>query len=93
MVAVALLPPVATLSIALALLDLGAAAGAALLLAVNLVSVNLSALAVFLLKGVRPRTWIEQWSAQQSTRLTLWTLGGALVLLSGLIALAHRFGL
>jgi uncharacterized membrane protein len=42
------------------------AAGAALLLAVNIVCVNLSATLVFLFKGIRPRTWIEKRKAQQS---------------------------
>lgn len=66
MVAVALLPPTATLGMMLASAQMELAAGAALLLAVNIVSVNLSANLVFLLKGVRPRTWIEKRQAQQS---------------------------
>ncbi|MCP3882209.1 MAG: TIGR00341 family protein, partial [Sulfitobacter sp.] len=40
--------------------------GAALLLAVNLVCVLLSAKAVFLFKGVKPRTWLERSRAKQS---------------------------
>jgi uncharacterized membrane protein len=43
------------------------AAGASLLLAVNIVSVNLSASMVFLLKGIRPRTWLEKNKARQSS--------------------------
>ncbi len=66
MVAVALLPPTATLGMLLAAGQKELAAGAALLLAVNIVSVNLSANLVFLLKGVKPRTWIEKRQAQQS---------------------------
>ena len=42
------------------------ATGAMLLLAVNVVCVNLSAKLVFLFKGVRPRTWIEKKQARQS---------------------------
>jgi len=66
MVAVALLPPTATLGMMLASGQNALAAGAALLLAVNIVCVNLSATLVFLFKGIRPRTWIEKRQAQQS---------------------------
>lgn len=67
MVAVALLPPTATLGMMLASAQYQLAAGSALLLAVNIVSVNLSANLVFLFKGVRPRTWLEKRQARQST--------------------------
>jgi len=39
---------------------------AALLLAINVVSVNLAALIVYWAKGVRPRTWLERRSAKRS---------------------------
>jgi uncharacterized membrane protein len=42
------------------------ALGAALLLAVNIVSVNLAAKIVFLFKGIKPRHWREQRQARQS---------------------------
>ena len=67
MVAVALLPPTATLGMMLASAQYQLASGAALLLAVNIVSVNLSSNLVFLFKGVRPRTWLEKNQARQST--------------------------
>ena len=67
MVAVALLPPTATLGMMLASGQYQLASGAALLLAVNIVSVNLSSNLVFLFKGVRPRTWLEKNQARQST--------------------------
>jgi len=66
MVAVALLPPVATAGIMLGAGQYELAGGAGLLLAVNIVCVNLSAKFVFLFKGVRPRTWLEQKKARQS---------------------------
>ena len=69
MVAVALLPPTATLGMLLASSQFQLASGAALLLAVNVVSVNLSANLVFLFKGVRPRTWLERNKARQSSVL------------------------
>lgn len=69
MVAVALLPPTATLGMLLASSRFELASGAGLLLAVNIVSVNLSANLVFLFKGVRPRTWLEKNKARQSSVL------------------------
>lgn len=66
MVAVALLPPTATAGIMLGAGNYELASGALLLLAVNVVCVNLSAKLVFLFKGVRPRTWIEKKQARQS---------------------------
>ena len=66
MVAVALLPPAATLGMMLGSGQLGLALGAALLLAVNVVCINLSAKLMFLLKGVKPRTWLEKRKARQS---------------------------
>ena len=66
MVAVALLPPTATLGMVLAGGEYELASGAALLLAVNVVCVKLSANLVFLFKGVRPRTWLEIRKARQS---------------------------
>ena len=66
MVAVALLPPTAALGMMLASGQPVLATGAALLLAANVVCVNLSANLVFLIKGVRPRTWLEKRKARQS---------------------------
>ncbi|MEL6577881.1 MAG: TIGR00341 family protein [Pseudomonadota bacterium] len=91
MVAAALLPPAATIGIALTEGEVAAAAGAALLLAVNLVSVNLAAVAVFLAKGVRPRTWLERKEARQSLRVTLAVLLSGLAVFTGLIALSRQF--
>jgi len=71
MVAVALLPPTATLGILLGNDQPQLAFGAALLLAVNVVCVLLSAMTVFLLKGVKPRTWLERTKARQSVAISL----------------------
>jgi uncharacterized membrane protein len=64
--------------------QVGSAAGAALLLAVNVVCVLLAAKVVFLVKGVKPRTWIERNRARQSmiAYITLWV-----VLLSVLVGM------
>ncbi|MEE2566691.1 TIGR00341 family protein [Hyphobacterium marinum] len=66
MVAVALLPPSAAVGIFLGDGEWGLALRAALLLAINVVSVLLAALFIFRVKGVRPRTWLERRSAKRS---------------------------
>jgi uncharacterized hydrophobic protein (TIGR00341 family) len=74
MVAVALLPPAATLGMMLGSGQYGLAFGAALLLAVNVVCVTLAAKLMFLFKGVKPRTWLEKRRARQSftTYILIW---------------------
>ncbi|MEJ2631362.1 MAG: TIGR00341 family protein [Acidihalobacter sp.] len=56
MVSVALLPPAAALGLFLGAQDIALAGGAGLLLAVNIVCVNLASKIVFLFKGARPRS-------------------------------------
>jgi len=69
MVAVALLPPAATIGIMAANQEYQLAYGAGLLLAVNIVCVNLSAKIVLLVRGIKPRTWLEKNKAKQSVVL------------------------
>ena len=90
MVAVALLPPTATTGMLLGAGHPDLAVGALLLLAVNIVSVIVAAKAVFLAKGVYPRTWIERNKARQSTRLygLFWAV--LLVLLVLVVVTRHR---
>lgn len=89
MVAVALLPPAVALGLMLGDGRYLLAAGAGLLLAVNLVCINLAGNLVFLLKGISPRTWYERRRARRATAIyvLVWvaTLG---VLL--LLTYAHR---
>jgi uncharacterized hydrophobic protein (TIGR00341 family) len=66
MVAVALLPPAATIGLMFGAGNWPLAQGAALLLAVNIVSVNLAAKLVLLYRGIKPRTWLEKQKARQS---------------------------
>jgi uncharacterized hydrophobic protein (TIGR00341 family) len=91
MVAVALLPPAATLGMMLGSGELSAALGASLLLAVNVVCINLSAKLMFLFKGIRPRTWLEKSRARQSVTIytTFWIL--SLLALIAAIILRHGF--
>jgi uncharacterized hydrophobic protein (TIGR00341 family) len=76
MVAVALLPPTSTMGMMLGAGRWQEAVGALLLLTVNIVCVLLAAKLVFLIKGVRPRSWTERNRAKQSMAiyLSLWAL-------------------
>lgn len=87
MVAVALLPPSVASAIFLGVGDYNNAAGAALLLGINVVCTVLSAQLVFVWKGVRPRSWIGQRKAAKAIKVNavLWV-----VLLTVLVALASR---
>jgi uncharacterized hydrophobic protein (TIGR00341 family) len=85
MVAVALLPPATTLGYMAGTGQLRLAAGAAALLAVNIMCVNLTAQPVFLSKGIKPRTWIERRAAHQSTKISLVIACGLLVALIAII--------
>lgn len=87
MVSVALLPPAAAIGLMLAAGETDRALGAALLLATNVVCVNLSGQVVFLLRGVRPRTWLKRREAVGSVGISLlvWAIGlGALAAVAAL---------
>lgn len=76
MVAVALLPPAVVMGVAAGLQKWSMASGAALLLAVNVVCVNLTAVATFAAQGIYPRRWWEADQARRATRRALiaWAL-------------------
>jgi uncharacterized hydrophobic protein (TIGR00341 family) len=88
MVAVALLPPAATLGIMLGDGNLSLATGAGLLLAVNVVCVNLASKIVFFLKGIHPRTWLEKEKAKRA--MLLYVLGWIITLLILLLLMYVR---
>lgn len=75
MVAVALMPPAVTLGFAIGEFRFDLAYGAALLLAANVVSVNLAAQTIFYFKGIRPRTWYEEKKSKAAivTHNIIWT--------------------
>ena len=87
MVAVALVPPATVLGMMLGIGEWSMATGAGTLLLVNVVSVNLAAQVVFLVRGVRPRSWLERRAAQQSTWLNIAVWGVLLALLVALVVL------
>lgn len=85
MVAVALLPPLATAGMLLGAGDWAGAGGAFLLVATNVICVNLSAVATFAALGVRPSAWWEQKGARRSSRLALLVWALLLVVLLGVV--------
>ncbi|MDH3948389.1 MAG: TIGR00341 family protein [Gammaproteobacteria bacterium] len=91
MVAVALLPPAATVGLMLGAGQFQNALGAGLLLAVNVVCVNLSGKLVFLFKGIKPRTWLEKRQARQSmkTYVIFWLV--VLVILIIVMQVRHTY--
>jgi uncharacterized hydrophobic protein (TIGR00341 family) len=86
MVAVALLPPAATLGIMAAARQFELAAGAGMLLVANVACVNLAAQVVFIAKGIRPRLWHERKSARKAIIVNLVTW---IVLLAVFVAIIY----
>lgn len=84
MVAVALLPPAATAGLMFGIGAIGPALGALMLLAANLIALNLMGQTVFLLKGIRPQRWLERAAARQSVGLSI---ALSLALLAAIIVL------
>lgn len=76
MVAVALLPPLATGGMLLGAGETERSTGAFILLGVNLVAVNLAGVATFLAQGIRPIWTSAQTKARKAalTALAMWTL-------------------
>lgn len=91
MVAVAILPPTATLGLMLGSGNYQHALGAALLLAVNIVCVNLAANMAFLFKGIKPRTWFEKKKAKQSLVIFVLFWLAALSILVVVVKIRHQF--
>lgn len=91
MVAVAILPPTATVGLMLGSGNYQYALGAALLLAVNIVCVNLSSNITFLLKGVKPRTWYEKKKAKQSKIILIAFWFVVLIVLAMVVNVRQQF--
>jgi uncharacterized membrane protein len=88
MVAVALLPPLVVASLLTGAGYPTPALGALILLLTNVACINLAAVATFLIRKVRPRTWWEADRAKKATRLavTAWII--LLAVLAGLMILS-----
>ena len=88
MVAVALLPPTAAAGILAGAQSWKEAAGAITLATTNIVCINLSATAIFLVQGIRPNEWWDKDRAKAATIRALIFWGLALTLLAVLIKYA-----
>ncbi len=86
MVAVALMPPAVAFGLMLGAGHFDLAYGAGLLLAANVVCVNIAAQIMFLVRGFKPRTWYMRKKSEQSvkTNIAVW-----LIMLAIIIALIY----
>ena len=85
MVAVALMPPAVTLGVMLGNSEWNFAYGSFLLLATNIVCVNLAAQSIFRIKGIKPRTWYEEKKAKKASKINGLIWLGMLAILAVLI--------
>jgi len=83
MVAVALLPPLATAGLLIGSGHVAEAAGALLLVLTNVACINLAGIVTFLARKVRPRSWWEEERARRAIRVAVcfWSVVLALVVL------------
>ena len=93
MVAVAILPPFAVFGLLLASGEFSAAGGALLLVATNVICVNLSGVVTFWLQGLKPRSWWDAEKARRSTKIALILWGALLALLIVLVILSNQLWL
>ncbi|KAB7619563.1 TIGR00341 family protein [Alkalilimnicola sp. S0819] len=91
MVAVALMPPLATAGLLAGSGHWGPALGAALLYAINVSCVNIAAVATFMSQGIRPQAWWDADQARHATRAAVIAWLSLLALLGGLIAIYTRY--
>jgi uncharacterized hydrophobic protein (TIGR00341 family) len=85
MIAVALIPPAATVGIGLAWGQPLVSLGAGVLVLVNVLSINLAALVVLWYSGYRPDHWFKQSDARKATLSRVATLVVAIVVLSAFL--------
>jgi len=85
MIAVALIPPAATVGIGLAWGQPLVALGSGVLVLVNVLSINLAALVVLWYSGYRPEHWFRQSDARRATLTRVGTLVVAILVLSAFL--------
>ncbi|GJL85191.1 MAG: DUF389 domain-containing protein [Micavibrio sp.] len=84
MVAVALMPPAVAMGLYIGDGAISNAYGASLILATNIICINLAAQSIFFLRGIKPRTWYARKKSKQSIKINglFWlALLGIIVLL------------
>ena len=82
MIAVALIPPAAVIGIGIAWGEPTVVLGAAVLLILNILAINLAALGVFRYMGFRPANWVEMSTARSRTIKRVGTLAVAILVIS-----------
>ena len=92
MVAVALLPPLVVFAMLIAAGQWDLAMHAFVLLATNVVCVNLASVMTFVLQGIRPRRWYEAARSRRATRIAMILWSVILAVLTVLILLQQRGG-
>ena len=90
MVAVALMPPLATFGLLLGSGNVNLAIGALELVAVNMICINLAGVVTFLVQGVRPLNWWEASKAKKATRYAIIIWVSLLIILSALLTVVHQ---
>ncbi|MCP4307396.1 MAG: DUF389 domain-containing protein, partial [bacterium] len=85
MVAVALMPPAAAAGFLAGGGHFSEALAALILLAANVVCLNLTSQLVFLWKGVRPRKWLERRAADNAVRINLVVWGLLVIVVAAII--------
>jgi uncharacterized hydrophobic protein (TIGR00341 family) len=93
MVAVALLPPLVVLGLLLGSGFWNLAVGALLLLAMNMICVNLAGVISFWVQGVRPTSWWEENIARRATVVSVASCVALLAVLVAVMVLSRRIGL
>ena len=88
MISIALLPPAAAAGIGIATVNLEIAAGAGILLLINLISVNLAGTFTLWLQGYKPGRWYEQKGAERATKSRIFTLMVLLLVISVFLGFA-----
>ncbi len=89
MVAVALLPPFVVFALLLASGEFHAASGALMLVATNVICVNLAGVVTFVVQGLKPSSW---WEAKKASRATRIAVVSWVVLLAMLVVLIWMGG-
>ena len=91
MVAAALLPPIAAIGLFAGAGEMSLALRATLLLALNVASLILSALVVFYITRVRPRSWIEQKHADRAVWINV-ILAAVMLIISATLIIVLDLG-
>jgi len=87
MISVALLPPAAATGIGVSIANIQIASGAAILLAINLISINLAGTFTLWFQGYEPGRWYEQEGAEKTTKSRLFVLIVLLLIVATFLAL------